>query len=132
VRPGHEGSLERHELPLLHIVENYRDGDRVRQRIVGSLGRLDGLSASGDLEQVIRQLVDHGPAVKFLCAEAAGTLQVERDRSWGPVLIFERLWEGLGLRDLIRGMATRRNFDFDMPPAALGWCIGPPWSLPKP
>jgi Transposase DDE domain len=98
----------------LHIVENYRDGDRVRQRIVGSLGRLDELAASGDLEQVIRQLVDHCPAVRILRAEAAGTLQVERDRSWGPVLIFERLWEELGLRDLIRDMAKRRNFDFDM------------------
>ena len=42
----------------LHVVENFREGERVRQRIVGSLGRLDELLASGDLERLIRQLVE--------------------------------------------------------------------------
>jgi hypothetical protein len=98
----------------LHVVENYRDGGQVRQHIVGSLGRLDDLQASGDLEQVIRQLVDHCPSVRILRAQAEGALQVVEDKTWGPALIFERLWEELGLKALLRSLSARRRFDFDV------------------
>lgn len=97
----------------LHIVENYREDGRVRQRIVGSLGRLEDLQESGNLEQVVRQLVEHCPAVRILEAEAGGTLQVTSDKTWGPVLIFERLWQELGLRDHLRRLARGKRFGFD-------------------
>ena len=82
----------------LHIVENRWEKGKVRQRIVGSLGRLDSLLESGDLEQVITQLVERCPTVKLLRAQAAGALELESDRVWGPVLVFGRLWEELGLK----------------------------------
>lgn len=97
----------------LHIVENRWENGRTRQRIVGSLGRLDELEARGDLEQVIRQLVAHCPSVRLARAEAAGTLAVLADQLWGPVLVFDRLWEELGLKERLRALATRRRFDFD-------------------
>lgn len=97
----------------LHIVENRWENGRARQRIVGSLGRLDELQAKGELEQVIRQLVEHCPSVKLLRAQAEGTLAVSSDRVWGPVLVFDRLWEELGLKALLRKMAASRRFDFD-------------------
>jgi transposase len=97
----------------IHIVENYRENGRTRQRIVGSLGRLDELLESGNLEQVIRQLVDHCPSVKLLRAEASGTLEVVDDKAWGPVLIFERLWEELGLREHLRRLSVRSRLGFD-------------------
>lgn len=97
----------------LHIVENVRENGRHRQRIVGSLGRLDELTERGDLERVITQLVDHCPAVKLLRAEAAGTLQVESDRVWGPALLFGRLWEELGLKELLWSLSRRQKFGFD-------------------
>lgn len=99
----------------LHLVENYRQDGRVRQRIVGSLGRLEDLQQSGNLEQVIRQLVEHCPAVRLLQAEAAGSLVVDADKTWGPVLIFERLWDELGLRDHLRRLSRgmRTQFDFE-------------------
>jgi len=42
----------------LQVVENVRGGGRVRQRILGSLGRLDERLASGELERVIAQLLE--------------------------------------------------------------------------
>lgn len=98
----------------LHIVENVREDGRVRQRLIGSLGRLDRLQESGDLEQVIRQLVDHCPGVRLLQAEAAGSLQATSDKVWGPALIFERLWDELGLRTLLKRLAARQRFGFDL------------------
>jgi len=96
----------------LHIVENFRDGERVRQRILGSLGRLDELRASGDLERVITQLVERCPSVRLLRAEQAGALAVRSDQTWGPVLVFDRLWEELGLKALLRQL-VRADFNFE-------------------
>jgi Transposase DDE domain len=99
----------------LQIVENRREGVRVRQHIVGNLGRLDELLETGDLDRVIRQLVEHCPSVKLVRAQAAGALAVESDKLWGPVLIVERIWEELGLKELLRSFAARKKkrFDFD-------------------
>lgn len=98
----------------VHIVENRREGGRVRQRIVGSLGRLDELQAKGDLQRVIEGLVSHCPQVKLARAQREQALAAERDRVWGPVLIFERLWEELGLADLFRDLGRRRRPGFDV------------------
>ncbi|MDI6773620.1 MAG: IS1634 family transposase [bacterium] len=97
----------------LHIVENRWEQGRTRQHIVGSLGRLEDLQARGHLERVIRQLVEHCPGVELARAQAAGTLQVVSDKLWGPVLVFERLWEELGLKELLAAAARRRRFGFD-------------------
>jgi hypothetical protein len=97
----------------LHVVENFREGERVRQRIIGSLGRLDELLASGDLERVIRQLVERCPSVRLIQAEQAGTLAVQSDQTWGPVLVFDRLWEDLGLKALLPRLVRGVDFDFE-------------------
>lgn len=97
----------------LHIVESYRENGRVRQRILGSLGRLDELLQNGDLERVITQLVEHCPSVRLLRAQAAGSLQVDSDLVWGPVMVFDRLWEDLGLKELLRQLASHKRFEFD-------------------
>jgi hypothetical protein len=38
----------------LQIVESRRTGDQVRQQVIATLGRLDTLTASGQLERLIR------------------------------------------------------------------------------
>lgn len=97
----------------LHLVESRREGPKVRQHIVGSLGRLDELLDTGDLERVITQLVQHCPTVRLVRAQAAGALQVQSDRVWGPVLVFNRIWEELGLQALLRGLAAQKKQRFD-------------------
>lgn len=97
----------------LQIVENFRDAERVRQRVLGSLGRLDELLASGELERVVTQLAEQCPSVRVLRAEAAGALEVVSDRSWGPVLVFDRLWEELGLKALMGELGRGVAFDFE-------------------
>ncbi|MBI2900172.1 MAG: IS1634 family transposase [Planctomycetes bacterium] len=98
----------------VHIVENRREGGRVRQRILGSLGRLDALLAKGDLERVIAGLVAHCPKVKLVQAQKEDRLAAEGDRVWGPVLVFERLWEELGLADLFHELGRHRRLGFDV------------------
>src|ERR1700761_4073715 len=38
----------------LQIVESQRTGDQVRQRVIATLGRLDELEASGQLDRLLR------------------------------------------------------------------------------
>ena len=97
----------------IHIVETFRENGKVRQRIVGSLGRLDELLGQGDLERVITGLVEHCPTVKLLRAQSSGALEIESDKVWGPALLFGRLWEELGLKELLVRLSKRQRFGFD-------------------
>jgi len=97
----------------LHIVENYRDNGKVRQRIIGSLGRRDILLENGNLERVITQLAEQCPSLRIMRAQQAGDMTVERDALWGPVMVFDRLWEELGIKYLLKRIAKRRRITYD-------------------
>ncbi len=97
----------------VQLVESRWEDGRSRQRVVGNLGRLDELLASGSLERMVAALAKHCPGVKVLDAQRSGTLEIESDRTWGPVLVFDRLWEDLGLQALLREVARRRKLGFD-------------------
>jgi hypothetical protein len=97
----------------LQVVETRRDRDRVLQHVVANFGRLDAVVGSGDLDRVIQGLVAHSPTLRLVRAHRAGTLQAEWTKVWGPVLVFERLWEELELPALLRGLVRRRRLGFD-------------------
>jgi hypothetical protein len=97
----------------LQLVENRRDGDRVRQRVIGNLGQLERLQESGELERVVRQLVEQCPSVRIMQAEAQGGLEVLDDKAWGAVLVFDRVWEDLGLKALLPRLVNRQKLTFD-------------------
>lgn len=97
----------------VQIVESWRENGRVRQRLIGNLGRLDELIEKGDLRRVIEGLVAQCPQVKLAEAQRTQSLAAEEDRAWGAVLVFERLWCELGLQDLVRRLAKGRRFGFD-------------------
>jgi Transposase DDE domain len=98
----------------LHIVENYREDGRVRQRIVASLGRLDELLAKGDLQRVVEGMLRCLPQLRLVEAQRQQSLVAESDRVWGPVLVFERLWQELGLDAFFKAIAARRRLGFDL------------------
>lgn len=98
----------------VQIVENCREAGHVRQHIVASLGRLDQLEAEGDLQRIIEGLVKLAPQVRLVKAQREGSLAAETDRVWGPVLIFERLWQDLGLDKLMLELAGSHRLGFDL------------------
>jgi len=97
----------------LQVVETRREGGRVKQHVIGNLGRLGDLVASGDLDRVIEGLVEHSRSLRLLQRYRGGDLVAESDKVWGPVLVFERLWEELGLPKLLRGLIQRGRLSFD-------------------
>ncbi len=97
----------------VQVVETRRDSGRVRQQVLANLGRLDELVASGDLDRVIAGLVEHSKSLHLVQRYRGGDLVAESDKAWGPVLVFERVWEMLGLPKVLRDIAARQHLGFE-------------------
>lgn len=97
----------------LQLVESRREGSRVLQHVVANFGRLEEFLASGNLDRVLEGLAQHSQTYRLIERYRGGALQAEWDKLWGPVLIFERLWEELGLAKLLPRLAARSRLGFD-------------------
>ena len=75
----------------LQIVRSVRDGARVRQELVASLGRRDLLVATGRLDQLLRALARFSTRLRVIEAAKDERLVAREARSWGPALVFGRL-----------------------------------------
>jgi len=93
----------------LYLVESEREGGRVRQRIIRALGRKDVLLASGELERLAASLVRHCDRAIILSDMEAG--RIACTRTGGP-LLFGRLWERLGIAEVLGQLLTDRGFEF--------------------
>ena len=58
----------------LYLVENEREGGRIRQRIIRALGRKDVLLASGELDRLAASLVRHCDRAVILAKMEAGRI----------------------------------------------------------
>jgi hypothetical protein len=93
----------------LYLVESEREGGRVRQRIIRALGRKDVLLASGELQRLAASLVRHCDRAIILSDMEAG--RIACTRIGGP-LLFGRLWEWLGIAEVLGQLLTERGFEF--------------------
>src|SRR5271165_4118913 len=98
----------------LQIVENRWEGGRSRQRVVATLGRLDQLQQTGQLDALLASGARFARAVLVLSAHSQGRCPVVHNRRIGPALIFERLWQQTGCRRVIEQLLGPRHFEFDI------------------
>jgi hypothetical protein len=97
----------------LQIVRSVRDGPRVRQELVASLGRRDLLIATGKLDQLLQALARFSTRLKVVEAAKDARFVAREARSWGPALVFGRLWERQGLPEILDRLAEGRRFGFE-------------------
>ena len=83
----------------LQIVENRREVNKAKQRVVSTIGRLDGLQAKRDIETLVRSLSRFSEKVLLILSDRSDV--TARGKKIGPVLIFERLWKELGIGQII-------------------------------
>jgi hypothetical protein len=93
----------------LYLVENEREGGRIRQRIIRALGRKDVLLASGELDRLAALLMRHCDRAVILSDMEAG--RIACTRIGGP-LLFGRLWERLGIAEVLGERLASRGFEF--------------------
>lgn len=97
----------------LQICENWREGGRVRQRVIANLGRLDHLTASGQLDGVLTSLAKFSERLRVIETLRTHGMVARSSKSWGPALVFGRLWERQGLPQVLGNLAAGRKFGFD-------------------
>ena len=96
----------------LQIARSYRDGHSVRQQTLVSLGRLDLLQASGQLEDLLRSGLRLCERLTVVDAHAAGKTEPVAIRRVGPDLVFARLWEQSGIQASLAQQLQDRHYEF--------------------
>ena len=98
----------------VQVVENKRVDGAVRQSVIANLGRADDLIASGALASLLAsgaKLTDQVLLINALDEDADGSLSVAAKRIGGP-LLFGRMWERLGIADVLGELLKHRAFEF--------------------
>lgn len=96
----------------LQIVENRKIKGKVIQRVIVTLGRMDQLKEKDRIETLIQSLSRFSEKILLVLS---GKSDVSSSaRKIGPALIFERLWEELGIKKVLQELLSDRKFDFDV------------------
>jgi hypothetical protein len=98
----------------LQLVENSWDQGRTRQRVLATLGRLDQLQQSGQLDALLASGARLAQHALLLTAHRDGQLPCITTRTIGPALIFDRLWQLTGCRDVVTELLAERRFEFSV------------------
>jgi len=98
----------------LQIVHNERVNGRVKQHVIATLGRLDVLRKTGQLDALIASCARFAEHTAVLTAHRQGRISPAEKVRIGPVLVFERLWQQLGLPKLLTRLLQERKFEFDV------------------
>ena len=96
----------------LQIVENRWEAAGSRQQVLTTLGRLEQLQASGQLDALLSSGARFAHKVLLLTEHQRGRLPVIRVSRLGPALVFERLWEQSGCREVLEQLLEPRRFEF--------------------
>ncbi|MDI6884437.1 MAG: hypothetical protein QMD00_04875, partial [Hadesarchaea archaeon] len=91
------------------IVEGYRDGTTVRQRIVMNLGLIRSGADRRRFEKILESLKAGEKFVRF------NDLSVEGDFDFGAVYAVEKLWDAYGISRVLAEAFSDGMFEFDAP-----------------
>lgn len=105
---------KRGDRTYLQIVENQRDGHKVIQRVLATLGRLDLMRESGQLDSLLKSGLRFSEKMLVLDARDKGECTSTDTRRIGAVLLMQKLWGELGIGNVIKGLLRERRFGFDI------------------
>ena len=98
----------------VQIVHNERIKGRVRQRVIATLGRLDVLKETGQLDGLLESLARLSDHVGVLNALKSNQITPTRTVHLGPPLVFEKLWQQLGMPEILGRLLEGRRFEFSL------------------
>lgn len=107
----------------LQIVKSVREGSSVRQQVLVTLGRLDELVASGTLDGLITSLARFSDRLRVIEAGRGDAIRARTAPSWGPALVFGKLWNKQGVPEVLRSLSEGRKFSFDVERVAFAMAL---------
>jgi transposase len=96
----------------LQVVENHREGTRVVQRVLCTLGREDHLMESGATDSLLHSLSRFSRQLKIIDDYQQGRLEAGAIKQLGPDLVFGRLWQETGIQRVLNDLLRERQFEF--------------------
>ncbi len=96
----------------LQIVHNERVGDCVKQRVIATLGRLDRLRETGQLDAMLSSCARFSEHAAVISAAREKSVTPNATVHIGPPLVFERIWQQLGLPKVLQKLLQGRKFEF--------------------
>ena len=75
----------------LQVVENFREGKKVKQQVLCTLGRLDQLLESNQIDNLAQSLLRFSKKLQVINLYKQDKLKLTKDTSSGPAIIFDRL-----------------------------------------
>jgi transposase len=103
----------------LHLLRSKRVNGRTRQELICTLGRLDVLQSDGGLDRLIEGLARYSERQWVQLQALAGGW----DKSYGPVLVFRRLWEHLGLAEEMCRLQAGTEVEFPLDEAVFAMVL---------
>ena len=98
----------------LQIVRSQRVEGKPRQFVLATLGRVDELERSGELERLLASGARICETAIVLAAHEKGETATVESRRFAAPAIFERLWTETGCRGAVSALARERGFRFDV------------------
>jgi hypothetical protein len=98
----------------LQVVENQWVEGRTQQRVIATLGRLDELQQSGQLDGLLQSGAKFAEAALVLTAHRAGQVPAIRHRRIGPAVVFGRLWEELQIPAVLQRLLLGRRLELPL------------------
>ena len=96
----------------LQLVRSERVDGHVRQQVIATLGRLDVLQDTGRIDALIASCARFAERSAVLEAQERGKTEVAATIKIGPPLLFERLWQELGMPEVLSALLKDRQFQF--------------------
>lgn len=96
----------------LQIVKSIWDKGNVRQKVIGTVGRLDTLQETGELDSLLRSGVRFSEKVAVIDSYEKGQLPSTEDVRIGLPMIFERIWKETGIPAVIEELLGERKYRF--------------------
>jgi len=96
----------------LQLVRSERVDGHVRQQVIATLGRLDVLQDTGKIDALIASCARFAERTAVLEAHERGKTEVTETIKIGPPLVFERLWQELGMPEVLSTLLQDRQFQF--------------------
>jgi multidrug efflux pump subunit AcrA (membrane-fusion protein) len=100
------------QLTYLQLVESYREGGRVRQRVIAKLGREDELDPAA-IARLVRSLAKYTD-VDVGAGNVLDDVELLPGFAYGHVFALEHVWNDLALGDIVGDLAAERRFRFDV------------------
>ena len=96
----------------LQLVRSERVDGHVRQQVIATLGRLDVLRNAGRIDALIASCARFAERTAVLEAHERGQTEAVETIKIGPPLLFERLWQELGMPEVLSALLNDRRFQF--------------------